>query len=197
MAEVKITTFDYTESDYKSWKLPYNYHCLYILENGKEAYIGETKEVPRRSKEHKGAKDICHGYTFTRIHVLTGQTFEETPAKHFETLLIRLMKADGKFHVLNTRKTWQHYFRKNEFELCFDQVWLELEKLGLVRHKSFQTVLNLSQYKFSPNVPLTQAQCEALTSIVHTIDSGETLPYKKNPTSRPILVSGDPGTGKP
>lgn len=196
MAEIKITTFDYLKSNDNDWGLPYNYHSLYILENGKEAYIGETKEIRRRSEEHKGPRDVCHGYTFPRIHILTGPTFEETPAKHLETLLIRLMEADGKFHVLNDKEEWQHYPRKNEFELCFDQVWLALERLGLVHHKDFQDVLNLSRYKFSPRVPLTQAQCETLTSIIHTIDSGETLPYKKLPLHRPILISGDPGTGK-
>lgn len=196
MADIKIMTFDYSKGDYDRWILPFEYHSLYILENGKEAYIGETKDVRQRSKDHKKAGDVCYGYSFSRIHILTGKTFEETPAKHFETLLIRLMRADGKFRVLNKKTEWQNYFRKNEFELCFDQVWLELEKLGLVCHKEFQDVLNLSQYKFSPNVPLTQAQCDSLTSIIHTIDSGETLPYKKNTVSRPILVSGDPGTGK-
>lgn len=179
-----------------NWTLPFDYHCLYILENGKEAYIGATKDALQRSKEHRRTGDVCHGYTFLRIHILTGKTFEETPAKHFETLLIRLMRADGKFLILNTKTEWQHYFRKNEFELCFDQVWLELEKIGLVRHKDFQAVLNLSQYKFSPNVPLTATQYETLTSIIHTIDSVETLPHKDGYLSRPIMVSGDPGTGK-
>lgn len=196
MANIQIRTFDYMKDNYANWTLPFDYHCLYILENGKEAYIGETKDALQRSKEHRRTRDVCHGHTFLRIHILTGKTFEETPAKHFETLLIRLMRADGKFLILNTKTEWQHYFRKNEFELCFDQVWLELEKIGLVRHKDFQAVLNLSQYKFSPNVPLTATQYETLTSIIHTIDSVETLPHKDGYLSRPIMVSGDPGTGK-
>lgn len=196
MANIQIRTFDYMKDNCANWTLPFDYHCLYILENGKEAYIGETKDALQRSKEHRRTGDVCHEHTFLRIHILTGKTFEETPAKHFETLLIRLMRADGKFLILNTKTEWQHYFRKNEFELCFDQVWLELEKIGLVRHKDFQAVLNLSQYKFSPNVPLTAAQYETLTSIIHTIDSGETLPHKDGYLSRPIMVSGDPGTGK-
>lgn len=196
MAGIEITTFDYSQCDYDNWKLPFDYHCLYILENGKDVYIGETKDAEQRSKDHNQVRDLCYRYSFTRIHILTGETFEETPAKHFETLLIQLMKADGKFHVLNTKKEWQHYFRKNIFELCFDQVWLELEKIGLVKHKDFQSVLNLSQYKFSPNMPLTKKQCETLTSIIHTIDSKEMQPHKKGFHARPILISGDPGTGK-
>lgn len=196
MAAFEITTFDYSQGEYSSWKLPFDYHCLYILENGKDVYIGETKDVALRSKQHNQVQDLCHRYSFTRIHILMGEAFEETPAKHFETLLIQLMQADGKFHVINTRKEWQHYSRKNMFELCFDHVWLELEKMDLVNHKDFQSVLNLSQYKFSPNMPLTQKQCEALTSIIHTIDSKELQPHKKGFHARPILISGDPGTGK-
>lgn len=196
MAKIEIRTFDFSQGNYDNWNLPFDYHCLYILENGKEVYIGETKDVEQRSEEHKKMRDLCSRYSFPRIHILTGETFEETPAKHFETLLIRLMRADGKFHILNTKTEWQHYFRKNEFELCFDQVWLKLEKMGLVKQKDFQTVLNLSQYKFSPDMPLTQAQYDALTSIVHTIDSQEMLPHKKDFLPRPILISGDPGTGK-
>lgn len=196
MADVALSTFSYEDGDYENWELPFDYHCLYILENGKDAYIGETKAVVRRSQEHKAITDVCSRYKFQRIHVVTGQTFDEMPAKHYETLLIRLMKADGKFRVRNKKKEWQHYGRKNEFELCFDRLWLELEKKGLVRHKEFQDVLNLSAYKFSPDVPLTQAQCEALTSILHTIDSRETRPHTRGYLPRPICISGDAGTGK-
>ena len=106
------------------------------------------------------------------------------------------MKVDGKFYVLNDRTEWQHYDRKGEFELCFDQVWLELEQKGLVKHKKFHSVLNLSQYKFSPEMPLTKAQIDTLTSIIHTIDSRETQPHKAGFLPRPMLISGDPGTGK-
>lgn len=197
MAEVSILTFDYSCDDYENWHLPYDYHCLYILENGKTAYIGETKHPVQRSQEHKRVGDQCSKYSFSRIHIITGQTFEETPAKHYETLLRRLMKADGKFKIINAqRDEWQHYYRKNEFELCFDQLWLELERKGLVRHKNFQSVLNLSSYKFSPDISLTDLQCETLTSIIHTLDSQETRPHAAGFLPRPILISGDAGTGK-
>lgn len=198
MVNLEITTFDYEKADYKNWKLPYDYHCLYILENGESAYIGETKDVIQRSIEHKKKGDVCAKYKFTRIHVITGQTFEETPAKHYETLLRRLMVADGKFkNIVNAKRDeWQHYERKNEFELGFDKLWLLLEEKGLVKHKDFQSVLNLSSYKFSPHIELTKAQKETLTSIMHTIDSLETLPHREDFLARPIFISGDAGTGK-
>lgn len=196
MADVEIRTFDFAAGDYDNWELPFDYHCIYILENGKTAYIGETKDIIARSRQHKKKDDLCYRHHFQRIHVLTGETMEATPAKHFEVLLIRLMKADGKFRILNDQEEWQYYARKNEFELCFDRVWLKLEQLGLVKHKSFQSVLNLSQYKFAPEAPLTQAQHETLTSIIHTIDSRETQSHREGHLPRPIWIAGDAGTGK-
>lgn len=197
MVEININTFDYLRGDYNNWILPNDYHCLYILENGIDAYIGETKDVIMRSKQHKQKNDLCYKYTFKRIHIITSDKFEETPAKHFETLLIRLMIADGKFNVINVKnKEWQHYQRKNEFELYFDQLWIKLEEKALVKHKNFQTILNLSEYKFSPNIMLTKLQYETLASIIHTIDSQETRPHKKGFLPRPILLSGEAGTGK-
>ena len=64
MTDFEITTFDYSSGDYDSWELPFNYHCLYILENGKEAYIGETKDPLRRSKDHNRLRDLCSQYSF-------------------------------------------------------------------------------------------------------------------------------------
>ncbi|KAI4451519.1 hypothetical protein C823_006079 [Eubacterium plexicaudatum ASF492] len=69
MANIEIRTFDYHKNSDDSWALPFDYHCLYILENGKEAYVGETKDVRRRSKEHGKAGDVCYGHAFTRISV--------------------------------------------------------------------------------------------------------------------------------
>ena len=196
MAELRVDSMGFPPDKSSLSAARFQFHCLYILENGRDAYIGETKDIWQRCNDHRKPGDQCSQYKFKRIHILTGINFDETPAKHLETLLIRLMRADGKFRVHNTKTEWQHYYRKNEFELRFDQVWLELERLGLVKHKEFQDVLNLSQYKFSPGMPLTQAQHEALTSIVHTMDSGETLPHADGFLPRPILISGDPGTGK-
>lgn len=135
---IKLEIFTHSFADYKNLNLPWDYHCLYILENGKQVYIGETKDIARRNKEHLAPYDLCGRFTFDKIHVITGEDFEETPAKHYEDLLIRLMRADGKFEVINRKKgDWTHYKRKNDFELSFDRLWPELEKRGLVNEKHF------------------------------------------------------------
>ena len=193
---MELRTFDFDIADCDKWRRLSDYYYLYILENGREAYVGQTKRIAPRSREHTQERDLCSAYAFRHIHIITDPDFEETPAKHYETLLIRLMRADGLFHILNDRKQWQRYGRQNDFELRFDELWLQLEQAGLVRHKTFQEVCNLSAYKYSPRMPLTDHQQETLTSIVHTIDSQETSPHESDCLARPILITGDAGTGK-
>ncbi len=197
MIPIQIQSFAYENFD--RWCLPWDYHCLYILENGHQVYIGETKDVIQRSKNHCQPSDFCSRFHFQRAYVITSEDFEETPAKHYEDLLIRLMRADGKFEVVNRKGgEWTHYKRKNQFEISFDQLWLQLEKHGLVNEKHFHSILNTGLYKYCPDtVNLTPSQHKALTSIIHTIDSGETFPDEKRGfLARPILLKGDAGTGK-
>ncbi len=197
MIQVEVRSFAYENFD--SWCLPWDYHCLYILENGYQVYIGETKDVIQRSKEHCRPSDFCNQFQFQRVYIITSEDFEETPAKHYEDLLIRLMRADGKFEVVNRENgEWTHYKRKNQFELSFDELWIQLEKRGLVKEKHFHSVLNTGMYKYCPDsMNITQTQHEALTSIIHAIDSGETFPHNdRGLLARPILLKGDAGTGK-
>lgn len=52
-----ITTCEYSNNysmkDFEKWKLPNDYHCVYILENGRDAYIGETLVAEVRAQQHR------------------------------------------------------------------------------------------------------------------------------------------------
>ena len=37
----EITTYDYASPDYGKWTFPHDFHYVYILENGRDAYVGE------------------------------------------------------------------------------------------------------------------------------------------------------------
>lgn len=194
-----VETFKFTPDKLNRWDSLFDYHCVYILENGKDAYIGESSDLIRRAKEHnkESIKNKLKKYNFKRMHVITGKLAEETPSKHYENLLIKLMKVDKKFNIVNDNDGQKpHYYRKNEFELYFDELWIKLEKIGLVKTKDFMLVINSSSYKYSPYTVLTELQQNTLTSIIHTIDSGETQAHKKQFLNRPIFINGDAGTGK-
>ena len=197
-SKFKITTFEYsfnyTLDDFKKWILPNEYHSVYILENGKDAYIGETLRIKKRAKEHKKK---YRSFCFNRMHVITSDLMEETPAKHFEKLLIVLMRLDGLFNVVNGDKgNVTHYIRDNLFESYFDKVWDQLAEKKLVKTKQFKFIMNLDVYKYSPYTELNKEQTDALTHIMNILNSGETCPYSKNYKRRPILINGMAGTGK-
>ena len=75
MFQFEIQSFAY--KDFDSWCLPWDYHCLYILENGYQVYIGETKEVIRRSKEHCLPSDFCNQFHFQHVYVITSEDFRK------------------------------------------------------------------------------------------------------------------------
>ena len=45
----EITTYDYASPDYGKWTFPHDFHYVYILENGRDAYVGETNDIIERS----------------------------------------------------------------------------------------------------------------------------------------------------
>ena len=106
-----ITTYDFTKKDFDNWKLDYDYHYVYILENGEVAYIGETTDIIKRAKEHNNS-DENKLYKFKRIHIITGKYAETTPAHHYEALLIKLMRVDNKFKIINSDK----FYHSNIYE---------------------------------------------------------------------------------
>lgn len=187
----KITTYKFNHCNFNESN---DFHCIYILENSKYAYIGETLRIKERINEHRKK---FQKYDFERIHVITNDDMEETPAKHFEMLFIKLMKIDGKFKIINKldgNKT--NYKRKIKFEPLFDKIWDQLLAKELVKTKKFKFIMNLNSYKYSPYVDLNDEQTNALTHVINVLNSGETDPYQNEYKRRPILIQGGAGTGK-
>lgn len=189
-----VRTYPFSEADFKKWVLDNDYHCVYLLENGKQAYIGETLVARERAARHAR---MFRRIAFERMHIISSDLMEETPAKHFERLLIRLMKVDGLFQVLNGNKgNRTHYRREKMFELHFDRLWEQLLEKKLVKAVNFRFILNSDAYKYSPYTTLTPEQNQALTAIKNVLQSGETDPYDEHYQRRPIWINGDAGTGK-
>lgn len=192
----RITTRVFSNDEFDSTKPFMKNHCAYILENGKDAYIGETKDIERRTFEHlsRSEKNRLKKYHFKRLHIITGRLAEIGVAKQQETQLKILMELDGKFTIVNRNNGEpQHTLRKNLFDWYFDKLWPKLAKKELVDLKEFYLVINLNAYKYSPYTELSVRQNQELNNIINSIDYWENQPEEK---SRPIVVCGDAGTGK-
>lgn len=192
--QVETRTFSNPEFDNLDSML--KCHCVYILENGSEAYIGETKNVIRRTKEHlsRSEKNGLKRYHFKRLHIITGRLAEIGFAKYQENQIKILMELDGKFNVVNRNDGEPQYcLRKNLFEWYFDKLWPKLVEKDLVNAKEYKLIINSTSYKYSPYTELTEQQQNSLNNIVNAIDFWEN---QKVEEPRPILVCGDAGTGK-
>lgn len=195
--QFEITTYDFAAGNPRDWVFPYNYHYLYILENGSSAYIGETNDIWVRSLRHRTKTDACYPYHFERIHVITGERISGTPAQHYEALLILLMRIDGKFRICNTAPGSRTFYAdRNLFELGFDQLWVKLAAKGLVTTRTFQAILNTTEYKYSPFTALTPAQQQTMDCAVNALLCSDSQRQRNASRSRPILIEGDAGTGK-
>ena len=178
----------------------FEYHCVYILANGTHAYVGQTSNVEQRFKQHVEAKNYIRDYNFKTIHIISGDildSFDETPSKHFEYLLIKLMKVDKKFRIINKKPVnMPHYDRVNKFELYFDKLWPDLVKNKLVKQKKFETIINSGAYKYSPDTILNHQQQKALDATINIFNSNSLESTNKKYNKRVVLVSGNAGTGK-
>jgi DUF2075 family protein/predicted GIY-YIG superfamily endonuclease len=194
---MNISTYDFAKRDFDSWEFENDYHAAYILENGTHAYIGESSNVRNRAARHKANKTKKQ-YKLKNMHVITDEDFDGSSVKHYERILIKLMRADSKFVILNDNDGQKNtlYKRKNDFERKFDKFWPELVKKGLVNQKEFNFILNSSSYKYSPYTEINSEQSAALNSIVNALTSEETRAYQPRFAERPILVDGDAGAGK-
>ena len=172
-------------------------HCVYLLENGRQIYIGETHDIAVRLYQHgKDPEKIRYG--FRRVHVITGDAFSSSEAEHCENLLITLVRVDSDLEVINPRKGNQKndYVRKMIFEGEFDRLWLRLREMGLVKTRDIKDVVNSKMYKYFPKAELNREQKNALEVILNTLDSGELAAPARPYKNRPLVVQGDAGTGK-
>ena len=99
MTQVQTFPFEKDKFDQlKSFHFGLNWPVVYIQEDLKEMYIGQTTNVYNRSKQHYENPDRAR---LKRIHILTDEEFNMSSAYDFESLLIQYVSADGLFKLQN------------------------------------------------------------------------------------------------
>src|SRR5437016_6317760 len=99
MTQIRTFPFEKDKLDQlKSFRFGLNWPVVYIQEDRKEMYIGQTTNVYSRSKQHYENPDRAR---LERIHVLTDEEFNMSSAYDFESLLIQYVSADGLFKLQN------------------------------------------------------------------------------------------------
>ena len=71
---------------------------LYILENGKKAYIGESNHVKTRMTQHTTNEEKR---IFNKVHFIYSRLFNQSVTFDYESKLIQYIVADELFQVTN------------------------------------------------------------------------------------------------
>ncbi|MCI9041315.1 DUF2075 domain-containing protein [Dubosiella newyorkensis] len=167
-----------------------NWPLVYIIHNEKEAYIGETSNSLKRTKNHLDSKNKKH---LKQIVLICDERFNKSAILDIEHLLIDYMNADQKYKLLNLNngQSLDHdYYQKQLYVNMIDSIWKELRKKEIVQNE-LNVLRNSDLFKFSPYKTLNSPQYEISETILDRI----TMEYSSD-KKIPFIIEGSAGTGK-
>lgn len=181
----KITDGDFKNQIYGEERYLSNWPMLYILENGKQAYIGESNHVKTRMSQHHKSADKR---IFDKVHFIFSSKFNQSVTLDYESKLIQYIVADELFEVRNKNAGMadKEYYNKKEYDKEFYKLWQRLQREKLVKH-SIEELENSDLFKFSPYKELNNDQRTAVEEIANSLKKEE---------MQTIVVNGMPGSGK-
>ncbi len=161
----------------------------YVLNNEKEAYVGETIHASQRASQHLTNQDRRK---LTEIRIISDETFNKSVILDLEAFLIKHMHADGKYELQNGNNGLQDhdYYQKSEYKDEFEKIWNKLRQLGVVTN-SIEDIENSELFKYSPykslGVEQLRAEMEIIQALLKSLQTGERCT---------VIVKGGAGTGK-
>ena len=161
----------------------------YVLNNDKEAYIGETIHASQRTSQHLANQDRRK---LTEIRIISDERFNKSVILDLEAFLIKHMHADGKYELQNGNNGLQDhdYYQKSQYKDEFEKIWDRLRQIGVV-NKTIEDIENSEMFKYSPYKSLgpeqLQAEMEIIQALIKSLETGNRCS---------VIVSGGAGTGK-
>ena len=186
MHEIKQFEYKVEKLDsIKKYRFGDDWPVVYILEDGKEAYIGQAVNVFRRAKEHI---KLSERKKLKRLYVIADEEYNKSATLDIESSLIKYVSADGKFLLQNRNGGLSNhsYYDMEKYHAKFEVIWEDLKRQGLVVNNLLD-IENSDLFKFSPYKTLSEDQLDVVNSLL------KTLTHKKTSSH---LISGEPGTGK-
>ena len=181
----KIIEGDFKNNKYSDEEYLDNWPMLYILENGRQAYIGESSHVKTRMTQHSSIEEKR---IFDKVHFIYSKLFNQSVTFDYESKLIQYIAADELYEVTNKNKgiADKQYYQKQEYDEKFATLWRKLQREKLVKH-SIEEIENSDLFKYSPYKELNDSQRQAVEDIVQKLKEG---------TVDKVVVNGMPGSGK-
>jgi len=183
-----IVTFKYGRDHFdeiKNYNFGKNWPVVYVLEDKKEIYIGQTINAYYRSKQHY---ENPERKKLNEIHIITDEEFNISAALDIESWLIQYISADGKYILQNGNSGLKNhnYYDRVKYRTKFEIAWDNLREIGVAKN----TLLDLENsdlFKYSPYKTLTEDQLIITRKIFTDL--------KKNENNI-FIINGGAGTGK-
>jgi len=187
---MKIQTQPFTDpanASLKAAEYTNDWPVVYILENGTEAYVGETFSAYSRLRQHRQSKH-AQRRELKRAHIFIDEELNKSAALDIESQLIQYMAADTLFTLQNGNGglSNHNYFDREKYKAKFEVLWTELQSMKLA-DKDLLQLRNLDIFKYSPYKALTEEQNLIVKKIEDDIKSHWPATY---------LINGEAGTGK-
>ncbi|MDR0262558.1 MAG: GIY-YIG nuclease family protein [Sphingobacterium sp.] len=108
----------------------YNSALVYLLNDKRSIYIGESIDIKNRFSSHNrhdSKKDLLIR------HAIYSHLFNKSVTLHLEAFLINLFSAEKGLKLINLGNNGHYYHQKKEYEVLFPQIWKQLEELKIAR----------------------------------------------------------------
>lgn len=166
-----------------------NWPVVYVINDKREAYVGETVNFAVRSMQHLKNPERNK---LDEITIISDDTFNKSVILDLESYLIGYMAADGKYTLQNSTMGIQahDYYNRAEYEQRFSEIWQQLKSQNLATN-TISYIENSDIFKFSPYKALTLDQYKVVDEVVEHLANS----FAKN-ENQSIVVRGGAGTGK-
>jgi len=189
MYKINQYPFPLPEDALKKDKYAKNWPIVYLLDDNKYIYVGETYNLISRMRQHK---ENPEKRIFKRVHVVYDNEFNKSATLDIESALIRYMSADEKFIVSNKNEGLvnSNYYQRDLYQKKIVDIWSELQKINLAK-KNIIEIENSDLFKFSPYKALSEDQLTVAVTI------HEDLFHKTQMNEKGVyFINGLPGSGK-
>ncbi len=169
-----------------------NWPVVYTINNENEIYVGETTNAELRMKQHLVSPTKQHLKT---VNVIVDDSFNKSVCLDLESHLIKYFHADEKYLVINGNGgiTDADYFDRYTYRLAFEEIFKQLQDSGQLT-RSIPELVNSDLFKYSPFKALTTDQAISVEAILELLFNADSENGRSS--NQPIVIQGDPGTGK-
>lgn len=163
-----------------------NWPAVYALRDRRRIYVGESRNVAARLRQHMASESKS---TLEQVQIVLDDTFNKSAALDLEAFLIQYLGGEGRYSLLNRNKGIidAEYFDRSSYRDLFREIFEQLRGRGTFE-RSLPEIENQDLFKLSPFKALTPDQAVAVEDIIRS--------FFRESVTGPIVVQGDPGTGK-